>query len=244
MNDFRDKNIIITGAGRGLGKAIADRLTQENAKVIAFDKYFKNSSEYHQKVAVDFSNFVLLKKKIQNTINKNKVIHGLVNCAGITLPQKSNNDKLFNNWTRTIDINLNSVYLFCLLILDNFVKKKTRGKIINFSSIGGQQGFPENPSYCSSKGGIQQLTKSLAVDYGRFGIRVNNIVPGYFKTPMNKKSLKSKEKVSARSNNTCLGRWGEPLEIVEPTLFLLSDSSSYITGSDLIVDGGWLAKGM
>ena len=58
MNDFRDKNIIITGAGRGLGKAIADRLTQENAKVIAFDKYFKNSSEYHQKVAVDFSNFL------------------------------------------------------------------------------------------------------------------------------------------------------------------------------------------
>ena len=117
------------------------------------------------------------------------------------------------------------------------------GTIINISSIGGYKGFPNNPAYTASKAALSNLTKSMAIDLGKFNIRVNNLVPGYTKTPMNKKSLLNKKEFKNRASRTMLGRWGETKEFIGPTLFLASEMSSYVTGSDLVVDGGWLGKG-
>mgnify|MGYP001274054315 FL=1 len=121
---------------------------------------------------------------------------------------------------------------------------KKGGSIINVTSLGSVLGFPDNPSYVSSKGGLKMLTKSLAVDLGKKGIRVNNLLPGYMKTAMTKKSFMNKDLKEERDKRIIINRWGNSTDLIGPCIFLASDSSSYITGSDILVDGGWIAKGL
>jgi len=112
------------------------------------------------------------------------------------------------------------------------------------TSINTELGFLNNPAYIASKGGLKMLTKSLAKDLGKYGIRVNNLGPGYFITDMTKNSYKNKKSRISRQNHTLLGRWGNVLDLVGPCIFLASDASAYITGQDLYVDGGWTANGL
>ena len=104
--------------------------------------------------------------------------------------------------------------------------------------------FPDNPAYVAFKGALKQLTKSLALDLGKDGIRVNNVGPGYFRTDMTQKSWQDASLNERRKERTALGRWGQPSDLAGVTIFLSSDASSYITGQDIYVDGGWLAKGL
>jgi NAD(P)-dependent dehydrogenase (short-subunit alcohol dehydrogenase family) len=124
------------------------------------------------------------------------------------------------------------------------MKKQKSGVIINITSINAELAFPNNPAYVSSKGGLKQLTKSLALDLGKYGIRVNNIGPGYIRTDMTKKSWLNKSRRKKIEEKTMLGRWGVSEDLSGLVIFLSSDSSSYITGQDFYVDGGWLAKGL
>ncbi len=121
---------------------------------------------------------------------------------------------------------------------------KGSGSIVNITSLGSELAFPDNPSYQMSKAGLKQLSKSIARDWGAKGIRANNICPGYMKTSMTEKSFNSPELKAARSERMILPRWGEPEDLVGAAIFLLSKASSYITGSDIYVDGGWVAKGL
>ena len=114
--------------------------------------------------------------------------------------------------------------------------------MINITSLNSELGFPNNPAYVSMKGGLKQLTKSLAIDLGEFNIRVNNLGPGYIKTNMTKGSWKNRK--TEIEDRTILGRWGEPEDLLGTVIFLLSSASNYITGQDIYVDGGYLAKGM
>ena len=124
------------------------------------------------------------------------------------------------------------------------IRQNKGGSIINITSIGASQGFPNNPAYCSTKGGVRQLSKALAHDWGKYGIRVNNLVPGYTHTPMNQKSWEDNNLRQERAAHTMLGRWAEPEDMIGAAIFLASDASSYVTGSDLYVDGGWNSKGI
>ena len=119
---------------------------------------------------------------------------------------------------------------------------KKSGVIINITSINAEFAFPNNPAYIYTKGGLKQLTKSLAVDLGKYNIRVNNVGPGYIKTNMTKQGWKKNRKQI--EDRTILGRWGEPEDLVGTIVFLLSSASSYITGQDIYVDGGYLTKGL
>ena len=123
-------------------------------------------------------------------------------------------------------------------------KNKNGGTIINISSISGELGFPNNPAYISSKSGLIGLTRSFARDYGKMKINCNAILPGYFKTDMNKKSLNNLKKKKQREDLTMLNRWGEINELVGTVLFLASNSAKYITGQKIIIDGGIVAKGL
>ena len=125
-----------------------------------------------------------------------------------------------------------------------YMKKKRRGSIINITSINAEFGFPNNPAYVASKGGLKLLGKSLARDWGKYGIRINNLGPGYIITKMTEKSFKNKKTRLDRQKNTMLNRWGEPEDLVGPCIFLASDASSYVTGQDIYVDGGWTANGI
>jgi NAD(P)-dependent dehydrogenase (short-subunit alcohol dehydrogenase family) len=242
---IKNKNVIITGAGGGLGFEIANFFQNNGANVFAFDKNF-NKKNFNKKIVKIKCNF-FNKKNTLNVIKKilkKTKIHILINCAAITIPNSKKFSDLLLNWNKTIEINLNIPYLFCNLIGNHMIKKKIKGRIINFSSIGGKTGFPNNHSYGPSKSGLAQLSKSLANDWSKYGININTIVPGYFATEMNKSSWSNKLKKQERSMKTLLNRWGNPSEIIGSVVFLSSEASSYITGSEIIVDGGWLSKGI
>lgn len=240
--NFKDKTILITGSSSGIGEELVKFFDKISKKVICLDiknqKYKSTNIQYHR---IDLSNSYKLnsfyKKKLDNY-----VIDVLINCAGYT---KSNNTTQynFNDWVKTMNVNLNSIFILSKLVSINMIKNNISGSIINISSIGGYRGFPNNPAYTASKAALSNLTKSMAIDLGEFNIRVNNLVPGYTKTPMNKKSLLNKKEFKNRASRTMLGRWGETKEFIGPAFFLASGMSSYVTGSDLVVDGGWLGKG-
>ena len=143
-----------------------------------------------------------------------------------------------------MQINLTAAYIFSNTIVKKMITKKQGGSIINISSIGGELGFPNNPAYISSKSALIGLTRSFARDYGKYNINCNAVLPGYFKTDMNKKSLNNKSKRIKRENLTMLGRWGELNELIGVILFLSTKSAKYITGQKIIVDGGIVSKGL
>ena len=124
------------------------------------------------------------------------------------------------------------------------MKKRRNGSIIKITSINAEMGFPRNPAYAAAKGGLKMLGKALAKDWGIYGIKVNNLGPGYIKTDMTMRRFQNKKTRKQREERTLLGRWGEVDDLVGPCIFLASDASKYVTGLDLYVDGGWLANGL
>ena len=244
----KNKIVIITGSGRGIGRTFALNMAKRSAITYCFDIKFPN------KIPKDLSNNLFHikcdltnKKKFDNEckkiFNRHKKIDVLINNLGITLPGKNEQTYLEKNWDQTLKINL-TVAFNCSQTVMKFMLKKKNGSIINITSINAELGFPNNPAYIASKGGLKMLGKSMAKDWGKYGIRVNNLGPGYFKTLMNQNSWKNLKTRKARTIRTMLDRWGEIDELVGPCIFLASDASKYVTAQDLYVDGGWTANGL
>ncbi|CAE6486987.1 glucose 1-dehydrogenase [Candidatus Nitrosotenuis uzonensis] len=246
------KVAIVTGGARGNGKAIAESLLKAGASVIIIDML---KQELHRCVSAfkkqhlratayncDLTNFETIKEIKQFVEKKFGRIDILVNNAGITLPEP-----IFTydeqKWESTHQINLKTPF-FLSQEIAKIMKKQKSGVIINITSLNSEVAFPDNPAYVSFKGGLKQLTKSLALDLGKYNIRVNNVGPGYFITKMTQKSWKNHVQRKKIRDKTILGRWGMPRDLSGLIVFLASDSSSYITGQDIYVDGGWLSKGI
>lgn len=247
MNDIfsvKNKIIVITGAGRGIGYFLADELSKRSAIIHIIDKtYPKNFSDNNFfKHRCDITNQNHFQKICKNIIRNHGKIDVLINNAGITIPKTSSHYSL-KNWKKTLDVNLTGAFV-CAQTIGKIMKKQKSGSIINITSINAELGFPNNPAYVASKGGLKMLTKSLAKDLGKFGIRVNNLGPGYILTDMTKKSYLNKKFRLDRQRHTLLNRWGNVSDLIGPCIFLASDSSGYVTGQDLYVDGGWLSNGL
>ena len=243
---MKKKTIIVSGGASGIGASIVNFLASKKFNVIILDlkKLKKKNSENIKPVFCDITNLKSTQKKI-NKLNstQNIEIVGLINCAGVTLTKNSLNYNK-KNWNKTLLTNLTAPFFLTQAVVKLMIKRKTRGSIINFTSISSELAMPENPAYNSSKAGLKHLTKSLAVDFAKYGIRVNNISPGYTKTQMTKKSWKNLSLRKKRSSRNLMNRWANPNEYNQAVLFLLdNDKSSYITGQDLIIDGGWTIKG-
>lgn len=239
------KNIIVTGASRGIGLEIASSMSLSGAQVVGIGRSPKTSKlssknfEYIQCDINDIQKFIKICEKM--TKNKKKNLDVLVNCAGISLMPKKIN--ALTRFELTIQTNLTAVFACCDAAY-LFMKKNKFSSIINITSIGSIQGFSGNPGYVASKGGLGMLTKALAIDYAKKNVRVNSIVPGYIHTDMTSLSFNDLKKHKQRSSRTIMLRWGSPKDIASASIFLASKASNYITGSDLVVDGGWLAKGI
>ena len=239
--DISDKKIIITGGNKGNGYEISKGLIAAGAKVLRLDKEFTNvldSDDYELDLADEESIKVFLSKLSA----EHQDIYGLINNAGISY-ESSNPYKDFKIFEEVLSINLRSAWILSSQICPLMSKNK-KGSIINITSLGAELGFPNNPSYQASKGGLRQLTKAMATDWGKAGIRINNICPGYIKTSMTEKSYNNPKLNKERKDRTILNRWGKSSDLVGAAIFLISDASSYITGSDIYVDGGWSAKGL
>jgi len=220
-----EKNIVVTGGSNGNGKKICEALKKCGAFVYNLDI----------KDGYDITN----KEQMINFFESLEEIDVLINNAGITIGGYS--DEV---WDKTYEVNLKAQYNLMKLCADKMKARGNGGSIINITSLNAEMAFPNNPSYVAMKGALKQLTKAFALDYGKYNIRVNNIGPGYFKTNMTKKSWNDEVMRQERTNRTMLGRWGSPEDLVGPIIFLASDASSYMTGQDLYIDGGWLAKGL
>lgn len=235
---------VVTGASRGLGAAVADGLAAAGAKVVGVARSVPADGvetlvEYESCDVTDTARF---KELCGLVMRKWGRIDILVNAAGVTLPAEGLRQDL-SVFRKTIETNLSSLYACCTAVAENMDGHRG-GSIINFTSIGAVRGFPDNPAYVAAKGGVQALTRALAVDLGAVGIRVNNLAPGYMRTDMTSASYADPDENERRRCHTILGRWGEPQDIVGAAIFLASDASSYVTGTDLFIDGGWTAKGL
>lgn len=245
------KVAIITGGARGIGKALVTGFVKVGASVIIIDKLNKELTETTKQLLDDGFNVLGLNyditvqenitKAVEYTVKTFGRIDILINCAGITIPQDSPYPDGY--WDETIDTNLRAPFKLMREVSKHMMEKGS-GSIINITSLNAQLGFPNNPAYLASKGGLKMMSKGFALDLGKYGIRVNNLGPGYTRAPTSMKSYNDPVLRAERSARTILGRWAEPEEMVGTAIFLASNASSYITGQDIYVDGGWSAKGL
>ena len=241
---FKNKIIAITGAANGIGRAASILLQNEGAQIIAIDKDIKSLN----KLKLKLKNKCVVKninctdiKEIQKNLNNIEYIDGLVNCAGI-VSQGDLMNCSYEQWNETIDANLTSVFLVTQYFMKKFLKRK-KGSIVNISSVASSvKGVKRRFAYSASKAGIIGLTKSIAVDYAKKGIRCNVICPGTVDTPTwRKRVLSANNPTQARkdfNSRQIIGRVAKPEEISDLILFLLSDRSSFVTGSVYNIDGG------
>ena len=237
------KVAVVTGAAGGIGQAITLSLAEAGAsKVYALD--LQNNTEWPNANIENCSIDLQDRNHINSFADQISLKHShgadiLVNCAGVTFT----ND-FFNysdqDWDMTYKVNLLAPYLLSRVL----ARDMYGGSIINITSLNAELAFPNNPAYVTMKHGLKGLTKSLALELGKKNIRVNNVGPGYIKTEMTKKSWSNDTIHEERKKKTFLDRWGTPTDIAGTVLFLASDASSYITGQDIYVDGGWTAKGL
>jgi NAD(P)-dependent dehydrogenase (short-subunit alcohol dehydrogenase family) len=250
--DLSNKIAVVTGAARGNGLAIAEGFAQAGATVIMADvladqlaisaDHINRSGLKALPFPTDLGDSRQITDLVEYAVKQCGRIDILVNCAGVTFgsPSEKYSEEL---WNQTFQINLHAIFRLTTHVAQHMISQKS-GSIINITSIGAVLGFPNNPAYQASKGALQQLTRAWACDWAKYNIRVNNLCPGYFHTAMTEKSYANPEIRSIRASRCMLKRWGEPKELAGPAIFLASAASSYMTGNDLFIDGGWVRTGL
>ena len=248
--NLKNKNALVTGAGKGIGKACAIALAEAGADLVIISrtqrdldqtsKIIKKLKSKCLSYVCDVTNY----NQIKSIINKQKKIDILVNNAGTNIPehftkvQKKNMEYLVKlNTISTFNI----AQLCTLKMLETKNRKKIGGSIINMSSQMAHVGGPIRSVYNMTKAGLEGLTKGMAIDLAKSNIRVNTVCPTFIVTPMTKKFLKDKKFKNAMLNNIPLGRFAETSDVATTVAFLASDASSMITGTSILVDGGWTA---
>ncbi|KIE52417.1 MAG: hypothetical protein MB53_00730 [marine actinobacterium MedAcidi-G2A] len=225
--------IIVTGGASGIGKAIADSLLDADSEVVSADMNPDNGA-----FKLDVGDENSWKRLFEQT----GPVDGLVNCAGI----RTRNmivDTTVEEFENHLKVNLTGTWLGMRSLFRSH-KQGTVASIVNIASVNAVIAVPGQAHYVASKGGVASLTKAAAVEGAPLGIRVNAIAPGAIRTPMTAERLVDPEQVAWLEGRVPLGRVGEPEEIAEVAKFLLSEESSYITGTTIFSDGGWTANGV
>ena len=248
MESIKNSVAIVTGAAQGNGKAIAYGLAQNGAHVALCDIQFDLAREVAtdmerqglmaQAYKVDVSNSsscVALANAVSNDLG---AISILVNNAGIIRRTIPDNPDFEEDWSEVLRVNVDGSMFMIRAFLEQL--RKTRGNIINLASIMSVSAGPGLAAYAASKGAVLQMTKALAHDLAKDGIRVNAIAPGVIDTPMTEVTRNNPDAIGRFLAHTPMGRTGKPEELVGPVLFLASNMSSYVTGILLPVDGGYL----
>jgi NAD(P)-dependent dehydrogenase (short-subunit alcohol dehydrogenase family) len=246
---LRDKVCIITGAGKGFGKAIAKKFADNGAKLALItrtqsdidDLYreFHGNEDFFLAICGDVSDQDTVNSFVADVKSKFGRIDVLVNNAGMRFRKKFEEITL-EEFSLILNVNVVSIFMLCKAVMPTMVEQKA-GKIINISSVVGTLGLPELSAYATSKAAIIGLTKALSVEYGESNIQVNAIAPGFCKTSYFDNFKKKSELYEFTIERTPMRRWGESEEVANSCLFLASSLSSYVTGDVINVDGGWSA---
>ncbi len=233
MFDFTAKSVVVTGGTSGIGHSIADAFSRAGAKVVAAGLPSTDPSLANVETEiVDVADG----QAIISLFEKLSEIHVLVNAAGIIRREEEFELDVF---ARVLDVNLTGVMRACTAAHPKLSQSK--GSIVNIASMLSFFGGPRAPAYSASKGGIAQLTRSLAVAWAADGIRVNAVAPGWIATPLTSALQNDTVRSDQLLARTPLRRWGLPGDIAGPVLFLCSEAASFMTGAIVTVDGGYSA---
>ena len=249
--NLKNKSAVVTGAGKGIGRACAIALAEAGANLIIISRTQKDLKEVSKKIkklkskcktyVCDITNY----NQIKDIINKIPKIDILINNAGNNIPEHFTKVKT-RNMEYLVRINtiatFNLAQLCALKMIKTKNRKKIGGAIVNMSSQMGHVGGPIRSVYNMTKFGLEGLTKGMSIDLAKYNIRVNTVCPTFVVTPMTKKFLKNKKFKRETLNNIPIGRFAELSEVASSAVFLASDAASMITGTSLLVDGGWTAK--
>lgn len=256
---FSQTIALITGAGSGIGKATAIRLANEGAKVILVGRTKRKLMEVAKEInktkkipmaeifVADVADEEDVKELADYIAEQFGDLHILINCAGETTPSKVLETSV-ENWDYMQKVNLRSVFLVSKMLGSIMIKGAMSDQgshnraIVNVASLSGHQSGTMIPAYSAAKAGVLNLTKSLANEFAPYVIRVNSVSPGFVETPLIEESLQNEKFVKAVERNTALGRFARPDEIASVIAFVASDEASFMTGADILVDGGWLIK--
>ena len=250
MGRLDDRVALITGAASGIGAACAARFAREGARIAGLD-LAEPSDETWRAVTeaapeasfhvADVRDEDTIAAVVDDVVARFGRLDALVNAAGVAGGGPAHLVDAAD-WSRVIDINLKGTFLVCKHALRPMLEQRS-GSIVNVASVEGLEGCEGGSSYNASKGGVVLLTKNLAIDYGRRGIRANCICPGFIETPLLKSVFTEelREPLAQVIENHQLGRLGQPEEVAAATLFLASDDASFVTGHALAVDGGYTA---
>ncbi len=247
--DLQGKIALVTGSARGLGREIALALARQRASLVLadIDPPLETAGEvsltgsHAMAVKTDVSKEASIRNLIKKVVDRFQRVDILVNNAGISqLKFEPTEDAGTEEWDRVIQVNLRGTYLCCKHVGKHMIEKGG-GNIINVASTAGFNGVPRAPAYCASKAGVILLTKSLALEWAKYHIRVNAIAPHYLETELTKGLRASEKAYEGLVRQIPLKRFGRTEELVGTMLLLASDTSSYMTGSIVVVDGGFLA---
>jgi NAD(P)-dependent dehydrogenase (short-subunit alcohol dehydrogenase family) len=247
--DLTGKVAMVTGAGRGIGYHIALALAKYGADLVVcsrtvseLEKVGKEIEKLGRRVLIkriDVRRISEIHSLVEEAVRAFDHIDILVNNAGINIPQWAV-DVTEEAWDNIMDINLKGLFFVAQTVGKVMIQQK-KGKIINVSSQSGSVGLPRRAAYCTSKGGVNLLTKVLAIEWAPHNIKVNAIAPTFIETPMTQPMFQDKSFRDYVLGNISLGRLGKPEDVVGAVIYLASEASDLVTGHVLLIDGGWTA---
>ncbi len=250
--DLSGQVSLVTGAGRGIGRSIALGLAESGSDLVLCSRSRKELEEVAaeaRKLGVralvtpcDVTDASQIAAAVDAAIQEYGRIDVLINNAGLTI-KKPAEELPLEDWQTIINVNLTGVFLMAQAVGRHMLRQGS-GRIINISSIAAKTGITGSVAYCASKGGVDMVTKTLAVEWAERGVRVNGLAPAYTETPLVKAITDAKAGFADRvKNRTPMNRMARPEEMVGTAIFLASEASSYVTGETVMVDGGWAAHG-
>jgi NAD(P)-dependent dehydrogenase (short-subunit alcohol dehydrogenase family) len=242
---------LITGGSQGLGYVMAIALAEAGASVVVTSRNEEKAAASAEAITqatgqramgvqVDVTDAEQVDAMAAKVVEQFGRIDILINNAGINV-RKPVTEYDEASWDLVQNTNLKAPFLCCRAV-GKYMKEQKYGRVINVASMLGLVALPERGAYCSSKGGLIQLSKALALEWAPYNITVNALCPGPFATEMNKVVINNPEANEFFINHIALGRWGNPEELGGSVVFLASDASSFMTGSSLVIDGGWTAE--
>jgi len=245
--DLSGRVALVTGASKGLGKAMALALAKAGADLALYARDVEGLKAVKAAVeeegrraeffAVDVLDKACIDRSVEETLSTLGHIDILVNNAGVNV-RKPVLELSPDEWDLVLSTNLKGYLLMAQAVVPHMISR-CRGKVINMASILGTVALPTQVAYASSKGGVIQMTKVMALEWAKQGIQVNAIGPTYFETPLVAQLRNDPERFQFIVDRTPMGRWGQPDELAGVVIFLASKASDFITGQTIFVDGGW-----